>query len=96
MTASEAFTRIEDALTFLGLTDTWGDPINGMEAAGILSNFFGREWEAPMDALQAGVIDANEYYTKMMKMVESYARHKVRSEVEKTILRLREKQKCAG
>jgi len=93
MTHLQAINTIEDKLTQLGLTDRFGEPIKGMEAAGIVAQFQGPIWDEVINHFEFGRIDIETYVSAMEMMIEEFDRHRYRSSLEKIVALLGKKQK---
>ena len=88
MTVLEAINQVELKLTELKLIDRFGDPIIGIEAAGILAKFHDGVWQEVENNFSDGLIDAETYATAMTMLIEEFNRHKFRREIEKQIVEI--------
>ncbi len=73
MTTLEALDAVELALTNLGLT-AHGEPIIGIEAAGIVAKFAGEPWSEAEDLFQAGKIEPEEYFRRLKYWIDEFGR----------------------
>jgi hypothetical protein len=74
MTFLEAINRTEAALSELGLQDRWGDPIEGIEACGIVAHAVGKDWDSTLNLMEAGEIAPEEYCAKILNLIQRFSR----------------------
>jgi hypothetical protein len=92
MTFLDARNRIETELTDLGLRDRWGDPIEGIEASGIVANAIGQEWDAAVDALGRGEITSDDYCSRILVFIQRFAVQRFSARVDKHLAGLKREQ----
>lgn len=89
MTTLEAFNRIEDALSALGLRDRWGDPIEGIMASGIVAHSIGQDWDSTVDAFEHGQITADEYCLRILSLIRFFDRMRFSARVDARLAALK-------
>lgn len=92
MTHLEAIEAVESKLTELGLKDVFGDPIEGIEAVGIIAKFHGPVWDEVTNHFEQGRIDPDTYATAMGLLIEEYNCYRHRNSIEKLLVEIRQQQ----
>ena len=92
MTILEALDAVESHLAELGLEDRWGGPISGIEAAGVVADHLGQDWDACVDAFEYGLISPGEYVERIRSVIDRFSRQKFSSKLDRLLSDLRANQ----
>lgn len=91
MTHSQALTQVEFILTDLEEKDSFGDPLVGIEAVGVLWKYHGKVWDEVERMFFMKEIDPETYVTSTRMLADEVKRLKHREKVEKLLADLRGK-----
>lgn len=92
MTHLEAIQSVEKRLTDMGIKDCFGDPVTGLECIGLIAKFHGQLLTEVENSFESGALDPESYDTAMGMLIDEYNRFRLRNQVEKMLVNLRNEQ----